>query len=39
MSQTPGATAFFGCVGSDDYADRLNQAASRDGVRTIYQVD
>lgn len=38
MSQTPGTTAYFGCVGNDEFSERLRAAATKDGVTTCYQV-
>jgi len=39
MLQTPGATAYMGCVGSDDFAARMTAACKKDGVNAKYQVD
>jgi len=36
MLQHPGATAYFGCVGKDEYAKTLEASASGDGVRVHY---
>ncbi|KNC46749.1 adenosine kinase [Thecamonas trahens ATCC 50062] len=33
------ATTFVGCVGSDEYATKLSEAAAHDGVRVEYLVD
>ena len=32
LLQVPGATSYFGCVGSDDYAEKLRKAAPDGGV-------
>ena len=32
MLQVPGATSYFGCVGSDHYAEQLREVATKDGV-------
>jgi adenosine kinase len=39
MLQRPGSTAYFGAVGNDDFAERMRQAARRDGVHVQYRVD
>jgi adenosine kinase len=39
MMQTPGQTAFMGCVGKDDYAKKLEDCASADGVLVHYMMD
>jgi adenosine kinase len=39
MLQTPGATAYMGCVGKDDNGDLLKKACEKDGVTTYYRVD
>ncbi|CAG9333002.1 unnamed protein product [Blepharisma stoltei] len=39
MSQTPGLTAFLGCIGNDENGQRLSQAAAKDGVTTYYKID
>ena len=33
------ATAFMGCVGKDEYGDKLKECATKDGVLTHYMVD
>jgi len=33
------ATAFMGCVGKDEYGDKLKECATNDGVLTHYMVD
>jgi len=37
--QTPGATAYTGCVGKDAFGEQLNKSASADGVKVLYQVN
>lgn len=39
MLQTPGQTAYMGCVGSDDYAKQLEDCAAADGVFVHYMKD
>jgi adenosine kinase len=39
MLQTPGATAYMGCVGKDGNGDLLKKACEKDGVTTYYMVD
>ena len=39
MLQSPGATAFIGCVGDDANAANLQRAAEADGVATHYLHD
>jgi len=39
MLQTPGATAYMGCVGKDDFAEKMTAACAKDGVKTAYMVD
>jgi len=39
MLQTPGATAYMGCVGKDGNGDLLRKACEKDGVATYYMVD
>lgn len=36
MLQQPGATAFFGAIGRDDFADKMAAAARADGVQAQY---
>lgn len=38
VSGQPGATAYIGAVGSDEYGTRLATCAQEDGVKTLYQV-
>jgi len=39
MLQTPGATAYMGCVGQDDFAEKMKASCEKDGVKTSYMVD
>jgi len=39
MLQTPGATAYMGCVGKDDNAEKLRAACKADGVNAQYMED
>merc|ERR1719335_828602 len=39
MLQAPGATAYMGCVGNDDFAAKMRDQCEKDGVRTAYLVD
>jgi len=39
MLQAPGATAYMGCVGKDDFADKMKASCEKDGVKTCYMVD
>lgn len=39
LSQTPGFTGFFGCVGEDEYSTRLREATNKGGVSVYYLVD
>jgi len=32
MSKTPNFTTFFGCIGNDEFGNRLRQSAEHDGV-------
>eukprot|EP00929_Paragymnodinium_shiwhaense_P036796 TRINITY_DN19688_c0_g3_i1.p1 TRINITY_DN19688_c0_g3~~TRINITY_DN19688_c0_g3_i1.p1 ORF type:complete len:346 (+),score=67.30 TRINITY_DN19688_c0_g3_i1:65-1102(+) len=34
-----GATAYMGCIGTDDFGQKLREACERDGVRAHYMVD
>lgn len=36
MMQTPGATSYFGGVGKDEFATKLEDAARKDGVNVVY---
>lgn len=33
MLQSPGATTYMGCVGDDDFAKKMTDTASKDGVQ------
>jgi adenosine kinase len=39
MSQTPGTTYYAGCIGSDEFGDKLKSKAEADGVSTLFLVD
>merc|ERR1712124_31821 len=39
MLQQPGATAYMGCVGEDDYSQKMRDACKADGVNALYMVD
>merc|ERR1719235_2338527 len=39
MLQEAGMTAYFGCVGNDDYGKKLQEACKADGVQAQYMVD
>merc|ERR1711988_1816294 len=39
MLQEPGATAYMGCVGDDDYSKKMRDACKEDGVNALYMVD
>jgi len=39
MLQQPGASAYMGCVGEDDYANKMKEALKTDGVNALYMVD
>jgi len=39
MLQTPGATAYVGCVGNDEFATKMREQCGKDGVKTAYLVD
>ncbi|EIE21409.1 adenosine kinase isoform 1T-like protein [Coccomyxa subellipsoidea C-169] len=39
LLQVPGATSYFGCVGDDEYAEKLRKAAQDGGVNVQYHVD
>ena len=32
LLQTPGATSYFGCIGSDDFGSKMEENAKKDGV-------
>lgn len=39
MLQEAGQTAYFGCVGSDKYADTMRAVCAKDGIAVHYMVD
>merc|ERR1711908_165449 len=39
MLQQPGSTAYMGCVGQDEFADKMKASCEKDGVNTCYMVD
>jgi adenosine kinase len=39
MLQTPGSTAYMGCTGKDEFADKMKASCEKDGVKTCYMVD
>jgi len=39
MLQTPGATAYMGCIGDDANGKKMIEACAKDGVTTKYMVD
>jgi len=39
MLQTPGATAYMGCIGDDANGAKMKEACAKDGVTTAYMVD
>lgn len=39
MLQAPKSTAYMGCVGKDDFADKMRAACEKDGVVASYMVD
>jgi len=39
MLQQPGATAYMGCVGKDDFASKMKEACGKDGVKVCYMED
>merc|ERR1712224_909641 len=39
MLQEPGATAYMGCVGEDEYSQKMRDACKSDGVNALYMVD
>lgn len=39
MLQQPGATAYMGCIGSDENGKQLKKACESDGVKTLYMED
>merc|ERR1711904_236050 len=39
MLQQPGATAYMGCVGEDDYSKKMMEVMKTDGVNALYMID
>merc|ERR1719163_439213 len=39
MLQTPGGTAYMGCIGGDENGKKLQAAAEKDGVKVQYMID
>merc|ERR1712176_720007 len=39
MLQQPGATAYMGCVGEDQYSAKMREVMEKDGVKALYMVD
>jgi len=39
MLQAPNSTAYMGCVGQDEFADKMKASCEKDGVKTAYMVD
>ena len=39
MAQKEGFTSYIGCIGKDDYGQKLKDAASAAGVKTLYMED
>merc|ERR1712217_910092 len=39
MLQAPGSTAYMGCVGQDEFAEKMKASCEKDGVKTSYMVD
>jgi len=39
MLQEPGATAYMGCIGHDNFAETMKACCEKDGVKTAYMVD
>lgn len=39
MLQTPNSTAYFGCVGKDEFGDKMTAACAKEGVTASYMVD
>merc|ERR1719420_2024334 len=39
MLQQPGATAYMGCVGDDEYSNKMKEVMKSDGVNALYMVD
>lgn len=39
MAQKEGFTSYIGCIGKDEYGQKLKDAASAAGVKTLYMED
>jgi adenosine kinase len=39
MLQQPGSAAYMGCVGQDEFAEKMKASCGKDGVKTCYMVD
>ena len=39
MVQMPKVSSYFGCIGKDNYGDKLKEIAESAGVNVMYQVD
>merc|ERR1712151_1037280 len=39
MLQQPGSTAYMGCIGQDDFGEKMKASCAKDGVKTCYMVD
>ena len=39
MLQAPGATGYIGCIGEDEFGEKMKAQADADGVKTSYMVD
>merc|ERR1711937_786676 len=39
MLQAPGATAYIGCIGNDDFGSKMREQCTKDGVNVAYMVD
>lgn len=39
MLKQPGATSYFGCIGTDEFGDQLKRCATEDGVNVNYMED
>merc|ERR1712146_561436 len=39
MLQTPGSTAYMGCIGKDEFGEKMKASCEKDGVKTCYMVD
>merc|ERR1712019_216411 len=39
MLQTPGATAYMGCIGKDDFGEKMKSICAKEGVTASYMID